>query len=271
VKGHAVQIETGSNQLHAAIDGGVGWLTFDNPERLNALSVGMAQASARAIDAFDRHDAVRVVVVTGGGDRAFISGADISEFGDRRTDPSARAEYDALLGEAWQVWDGAKKPRIAMINGFCLGGGLALALRCDIRVASDTAQFAIPAARLGLGYSLAGIKKLLSVVNPAFAAEILFTARRFNATEALTMGLINRVVDAKELKDTVAAMAETISMNAPLTVHAARQAIAEAQKPAGEQDPEKIRLLVEQCFRSEDYLEGQAAFAAKRPPEFRGH
>lgn len=265
-----MKMDTGSDQLHAEVVDGVGWLTFDNPKRLNALSVGMAQASARAIDAFERDDTVRVVVVTGAGDRAFISGADISEFGDRRTDPSARAEYDLLLGAAWQMWDAAQKPRIAMIHGFCLGGGLALALRCDIRIASTNAQFAIPAARLGLGYSLAGIKKLLTVVNPAFAAEMLFTARRFDAQEAIAMGLINRVVDASRLHETVGAMASTISANAPLTIRAARRAIAEAQRPEDTQDAAAVQQLVDACFASADYLEGQAAFAAKRPPAFRG-
>jgi len=265
-----VHLDTGSDQLHAHARDGVGWLTFDNPKRLNALSVGMAEASARAITAFDRDDTVRVIVVTGAGERAFVSGADISEFGERRTDPSARAEYDALLGKAWQVWEMSEKPRIAMINGFCLGGGLALALRCDIRIASDTAQFAIPAARLGLGYGLVGIKKLLSVVNPAFAAEMLFSARRFNADEAYGMGLINRVVAAEVLNDTVSELAGTISRNAPLTIRAARRAIAEAQRPEDAQDTRVVQQLVEACFRSEDYLEGQAAFAAKRPPDFRG-
>lgn len=265
-----MEIDTGSDQLHAHASGGVGWLTFDNPKRLNALSVGMAEASARAISAFDADETVRVIVVTGAGERAFISGADISEFGDRRTDPLARAEYDRLLGQAWQVWDEAQKPRIAMINGFCLGGGLALALRCDIRIASTTAQFAIPAARLGLGYGLTGIMKLLSVVNPAFAAEMLFTARRFNADEAFSMGLVNRVVATEQLQPTVSELADTISANAPLTIRAARRAIAEAQRPEDAQDTVLVQQLVDACFGSQDYLEGQAAFADKRPPQFKG-
>ena len=265
-----MQIDTGSEQLHAEVRDGVGWLTFDNPKRLNALSVGMAQASARAITQFEDDETVRVVVVSGAGDRAFISGADISEFGDRRTDPDARAEYDALLGEAWAVWEQAEKPRIAMINGFCLGGGLALALRCDIRIASTTAQFAIPAARLGLGYGFAGIKKLLSVVNPAHASEILFTAKRFNAAEAAAMGLVNRVVEQDALREVVSEMAATISGNAPLTIKAARRAILEAQRPVHEQDTKAVAALVEQAFRSADYLEGQAAFQEKRPPKFVG-
>lgn len=265
-----MRIDIGTDRVHADVCDGIGWLTFDNPDRLNALSVGMAQGSARAIEAFEQDNTVRVIVVTGAGDRAFISGADISEFGDRRTDPTARAEYDALIGEAWKTWEAAEKPRIAMINGFCLGGGLALALRCDIRLASDTAQFAIPAARLGLGYNFAGIQKLLRFVNPAYASEILFTARRFNATEAHTMGLINRVVSQAELHQTVEDMARTIRGNAPLTIRAAKRAIGEAQLPPEAQDIAAVTALVEGCFRSEDYLEGQAAFAAKRPPEFQG-
>lgn len=265
-----MRLETGSEHLAAEIDGHIGWMTFDNPAKLNALSVSMAQAAARVIQHFETSDAVRVVVIRGGGDRSFVSGADISEFGDKRTALDARAEYDAAMREAWKHWDGVSKPIIAMINGYCLGGGVILALRADIRVSSEGSQFGIPAARVGLGYKLASVEQLLRFVNPATAAEILYTGRRFSAADALRMGLVNQVVAPEELEDTVTGMAAQIAENAPLTIRACKAAIAEAQSPEGERDSARIEAMVEACFRSHDYREGTAAFREKRTPVFRG-
>ena len=265
-----MQLETRTEHLLAEVDGHVGRMTFNNPAKHNALSVSMAQAAGEAIQQFEASDDVRVVVIRGGGDRSFVSGADISEFGAKRTALDARAEYDEAMREAWKHWDGITKPVIAMINGYCLGGGVILALRADIRICSQGSQFGIPAARVGLGYKLASVEQLLRYVSPASAAEILYTGRRFSAEDALRMGLVNRVVAPGELEANVTTMAEEIAVNAPLTIRACKAAIAEAQAPEAERDPARIAALVEACFRSNDYREGTSAFREKRPPVFRG-
>lgn len=249
---------------------GVGWLTFNNPARHNALGTTMLAAIPKALAGFDADPEVGVVVIRGAGERAFVSGADISEFGERRTAPEARAEYDAIWAEAHEAWESFSKPIIAMITGYCLGGGVNTALQADIRIAGDNAQFAIPAGRLGLGYGFDGVRRLMNVIGPSWAAEMLFSARRFSAEEGLTMGLVNRVVPLDALEGEVTELAQTIAANAPLTLRACKAAIREVQKEEGEQDRRRVAELVDACFRSEDYLEGQQAFLEKRSPRFVG-
>lgn len=253
----------------ATVDG-VGWLTFSNPARHNALGVSMLAGIPKALAAFDADPEVGVVVIRGAGDRSFVSGADISEFGERRTSPEARAEYDAIWSEAHEAWESFTKPVIAMIIGYCIGGGVNTALQADIRIAGDNAQFAIPAGRLGLGYGFDGVQRLMNVIGPSWAAEVLFSARRFSAEEGLTMGLVNRVVPLASLEDSVTELATTIAANAPLTLRAAKAAIREVQKDREAQDRARVAELVDACFRSEDYLEGQKAFMEKRTPRFVG-
>ena len=204
------------------------------------------------------------------GERAFVSGADISEFSEKRTTVAARANYDDALAAAWASWRTVDKPIIAMIRGYCIGGGLMTAMKADIRVAADGSEFAIPAAKLGLGYAYGGVEELMALVGPSWASEILFSARRLGADEALRIGLVNRVVPVDELEPAVRALAATIAANAPLTVQACKAAIREARRDPSVRDLEAVERMVEACFRSDDYLEGQAAFAEKRPPRFRG-
>jgi enoyl-CoA hydratase/carnithine racemase len=249
---------------------GIGWLTFRNPTRHNALSSSMLADIPRELTIFEADPDVGVVVVHGAGDRAFVSGADISEFGDRRTTPEARAEYDATWAQAHNAWENFSKPVIAMIGGYCLGGGLNVALQADIRIAGDNAEFAIPAGRLGLGYGLDGVERLMNVVGPAWAAEMLFSARRFSAKEGLAMGLVNRVVSLDRLGMEVTTLAKSIAENAPLTVRACKAAIREAQREPLAQNRARVAELVDACFRSQDYLEGQRAFMEKRTPRFIG-
>ena len=265
------EIDTGTEKMLARVEDGIGWLTYNNPERHNAMSMEMQRAVPRALDAFADHADVRVVVVTGAGNRAFVSGADISEFGERRTSVDARAEYDAAGAAAWAAWRALDTPIIAMIRGYCIGGGLLTAMRADIRIAAEGSQFGVPAARLGLGYAFGGVEELVALVGPSWAAEILFSARRLSADEALHIGLVNRVVPADVLEAQVRALAHAIAANAPLTVRACKVAIREALRAPAERDRALVDELVEACFRSEDYLEGQAAFAEKREPRFRGH
>lgn len=262
--------DTGTEKLLVSADGPVATVTFNNPAKRNALSSDMRAALPGLLAALNADSDVRVVVVTGAGDKAFASGADISEFGAQRTSPEDRAVYDraqAALNDAWASLD---KPVIAMIRGFCMGGGLLTALQADLRIASEDSQFGIPAARLGLGYGFTGVTALTNLVGPSWTAEILFSARRFSAAEALRMGLVNRVVPAEGLREAVLDLAEVIARNAPLTVAAAKYAIREAGRPAGQRDVARVQAMVEACFRSADYREGQRAFAEKRPPAFTG-
>lgn len=268
--GSPARYETGTDKLLAEVVDGIAVVTFNNPSKRNALSGEMRAALPGLLEALRADTEVHVVVVTGAGDKAFISGADISEFAERRTSPAARAEYDRGWETVNRSWRSLEKPVIAMIRGFCIGGGLLIALQADIRIASDDSQFGIPAARLGLGYGFAGVATLMSLVGPAWTSEILFSARRFPAAEALQMGLVNRVVPAAELREQVMGLARNIAENAPLTVAACKAAILEAGRSPDQRDMARVETMIEACFRSDDYLEGQRAFAEKRPPAFTG-
>jgi len=209
-----------------------------------------------------------VVVLTGAGGKAFVSGADISKFESERSSKEAIDRYNETVDKANTAVFEFPKPTIAMIRGYCIGGGVGLALCCDLRICSDNSKFGVPAAKLGLGYGLKGIKKLVDVVGPSFAKEIFFTARQFTAVEALQMGLVNRVLPAEELEKYVQDYADTISGNAPLTVKSVKYIVGEAVKSANERNLKKCDELVAQCFASKDYIEGRQAFMEKRKPAF---
>jgi enoyl-CoA hydratase/carnithine racemase len=263
-------VDTGTEQMLAHVEDGIGWITYNNPARHNAMSFAMQLAVPRILEAFTVDPDVHVVVVRGAGDKAFVSGADISEFESRRTAVDARAEYDAALHASWGAWRSLPKPVIAMIRGYCIGGGLLTAMKADIRIAADDSQFAIPAARLGLGYAIEGVRELRDLVGPAHAAELLFSAHRIGAEEALAIGLVNRVVPVGELHAVVSELAATIATNAPLTVKACKAALRELAKDPAQRDLEHVEVMIEGCFRSDDYREGQRAFVEKRPPRFTG-
>lgn len=264
------RLKLDTDKMIAEVEDGIGWVVFNNPERRNAVSVEMQQALPVIFEAFQKDDSVRVVVMRGAGEKAFVSGADISQFEERRSSPEAVAEYERMGERSTQKMLALDKPLIAMIRGFCMGGGLLTAMRADIRIASEDAQFGIPAAKLGLGYGYSRIRPLVDLVGPANANEILFSGRRFAAEEALRMGLINRVVPVAELEPAVRELAKTIGENAPLTVKATKAIIREAVKDREDRDMALCDRLVEQCFASEDYAEGRRAFMEKRKPAFRG-
>jgi enoyl-CoA hydratase/carnithine racemase len=261
---------TGSEKMLARKAGGIGWMTFNNPERHNAVSMEMWQAAERILTDFTTDDAVRVVVVTGAGGKAFVSGADISKFESERSGEEAVNAYQAQTAKVYDLLHGCPKPTIAMIQGHCIGGGTALAVCCDLRICGETASFGVPAAKLGLGYPLSGLRRLVDVVGASFAKEIFFTARRWTSEEARIMGLVNRVVPNEKLEEFVVDYATTIAGNAPLTVASSKAIINEAVKDRGVADEAMCDRLVKACFASEDYIEGRRAFMEKRKPQFKG-
>jgi enoyl-CoA hydratase len=262
--------KTKTDKVLSRKDGRVGYVIFNNPERRNAVSLDMWARTTEILEGFARDDDVRVVVLTGAGGKAFVSGADVSRFESERASLEAAKVYNLTVERANTSIYEFPKPTIAMIRGYCIGGGLGLAVCCDLRICSDNSRFAIPAAKLGLGYSYPGVKRLTDVVGPAFAKEIFFTARQFDAEEARTMGLVNRVVPEAELEDYVKTYADTIAINAPLTVKTAKFIANEAMKDESTRDLARCRELVEQCFSSNDYAEGRRAFMEKRKPAFTG-
>jgi enoyl-CoA hydratase/carnithine racemase len=251
-------------------DGAIGWMLFNNPARHNAVSVEMWRAVPEILEEFGKDDAIRIVVLGGVGGKAFVSGADISEFGEKRSSREATLAYNALVEQASDKLLACKKPTIAMIQGYCIGGGLAISLCCDLRIAADHSRFGVPAAKLGLGYGYAGIKRLADVVGPSFAKEIFFTARQFDAGEALQMGLVNRVRPAAEVEAYVKDYAAMIAGNAPLTIGAVKLCVTEYAKDPEKRDLAACQSAVDHCFDSADYVEGRTAFMEKRKPVFRG-
>jgi enoyl-CoA hydratase len=261
---------TQTDKMLSKKEGRVGYVIFNNPERHNAVSLEMWEATARILEEFGKDDEVRVVVLTGAGGKAFVSGADISKFEDERSNEEAIARYNATVERANAAVYDYPKPTIAMIRGYCIGGGVGLSLCCDLRICSDNSRFAVPAAKLGLGYAYPGLKKLVDVVGPSFAKEIFYTARQFDAEEARMMGLVNRVVAPDELESYVKKYADMIGENAPLTIATTKFVIGQVVKEDSKRDLAKAADMVKRCFESSDYVEGRRAFMEKRKPAFTG-
>ncbi len=260
-----------ARQLLLEKDGPIGWIVFNQPEKRNAVSQEMWQLMPDYVRELAADDAIRVVILRGAGDRAFVAGADISQFKDRRRNMADEEEYRKISARGQEALATLAKPLLAMIHGYCVGGGVSIAITCDMRLAADDARFGVPAARLGLGYHYHGMEKLMRLVGPAYTKEIFFTARTdFSAQDALRMGLVNQVVPKAELEKFTREYALTMARNAPLTLRSAKATVEQLLRPPAERDLALLDRLIADCFNSQDYQEGVKAFSEKRRPQFQG-
>ncbi|MCJ2067696.1 enoyl-CoA hydratase [Methylobacterium sp. J-030] len=257
-------------QLIVQRDGPIGWLIFSNVAKHNAMTFEMWGGVPEAVASLAEDPEIRILALKGAGEKAFVSGADISEFETKRGSGEAQMAYNAAADAATAIIQTCPKPTLAMVRGYCIGGGLALALACDLRFAAEDTRFAIPAAKLGLGYRYAGMRRLVDVVGPSRAKDIFYSARQFDTAEALGMGLINRVVPREALEEEVRAYGARVAANAPLTIAAAKLAIDAATTEPGPDALAAVDRAIKACFASEDYREGPIAFREKRPPNFKG-
>jgi enoyl-CoA hydratase len=264
----ALSLPTPKILAHSA--DGIGWITFNQPEKRNAISREMWTAVGIAAGIYGKDDSVRVVVLAGAGGKAFASGADISEFATARASAEDEEKYHAISDQARTALLAMGKPIIAMIEGYCIGGGCATALLADLRIATPESKFGVPAAKLGVAYALEGLHRLVALVGPSVAKEIMFTGRQFTAAEALAAGLINRIVEPAALESTVTELAQVIARNAPLSIYHSRETIDMLAGDPSAWERARIEQLYDRCFDSADYREGRTAFMEKRTPVFKG-
>lgn len=264
------QPTAGQGSLATHVQDNTGWLVIDNEQRRNAMTLEMWTNLPDALDKLDSDPEVRLIIVRGAGEATFVSGADISEFEQTRGTADAAQNYDRINVAAFDALRRTTKPTLAMIRGHCLGGGLGLALACDLRLASSDAVFGIPAARLGIAYPVDAMTSLVQAIGPSNAKKMMFTAERLNAEEALRLGLISELVEPEALEERCRQLAQTMSENAPLTLAAAKLAIDLAADPANQTLAPKAHSAAIRCFESSDFTEGRDAFLEKRQPAFEG-
>jgi enoyl-CoA hydratase len=252
------------------VSDGVGVITFNNPEKRNAMSLEMWEGLGNALAELRNDPNVRVAILTGAGGQAFVSGADISQFEKERHNAQASEEYSRRSAAQRALLADYPKPTIACISGFCLGGGMLVAMLCDIRIAADHSQFGIPAAKLGIAYGYDGLRHLVSLVGPSRARLIMYTGMRIDAAEAARIGLVDRILPGAELWDATMDIACTIAGNAPLSIQASRITIAQILKDPDKRDMKAIDAIGRACMDSEDFREGRSAFMEKRKPKFQG-
>ena len=259
-----------SEKMISRVKDGIGYITFNNPEKHNAVSIEMWDALENILDDFRENQNIRVIVLNGAGGKSFVSGADISKFDKERSSKDAVLSYNKRTQKVYENLETFSKPTIAMINGYCIGGGLNVAVCCDIRICSEKSKFAMPAAKLSLGYPFSSIKRLFDVMGPGMAKHFMFTAEKISADEALSCGLVQKLVKEDDLELFVNNYASTISKNAPLTIKAMKQIGIEISKNSDDRDLLLCEQLASACFDSEDYKEGRKAFMEKRSANFKG-
>lgn len=259
-----------SEKMISRVKDGIGYITFNNPEKHNAVSIEMWDALENILDGFRENQNIRVIVLNGAGGKSFVSGADISKFDKERSSKDAVLSYNKRTQKVYEKLETFPKPTIAMINGYCIGGGLNVAVCCDIRICSEKSKFAMPAAKLSLGYPFSSIKRLFDVMGPGMAKHFMFTAEKISADEALSCGLVQKLVKEDDLELFVNNYASTISKNAPLTIKAMKQIGIEISKNSDDRDLLLCEQLASACFDSEDYKEGRKAFMEKRSANFKG-
>lgn len=259
-----------TEKMLSRVKDGVGYITFNNPEKHNAVSIEMWDALEQILDGFRSSQNIRVIVLSGAGGKAFVSGADISKFDKERSSKEAVLSYNKRTQKVYENLETFPKPTIAMIDGYCIGGGLNLAVCCDIRICSEKSKFAMPAAKLSLGYPFSSIKRLFDVMGPGMAKHFMFTAEKISASEALACGLVQKLVSEDNIDSYVKDYALNIANNAPLTIKAMKQIGIEISKNSDERDLLLCEKLASACFDSEDYKEGRKAFMEKRKPNFQG-
>jgi enoyl-CoA hydratase/carnithine racemase len=259
-----------TEKMLSRVKDGVGYITFNNPEKHNAVSIEMWDALEQILDGFRSSQDIRVIVLSGAGGKAFVSGADISKFDKERSSKEAVLSYNKRTQKVYENLETFPKPTIAMIDGYCIGGGLNLAVCCDIRICSEKSKFAMPAAKLSLGYPFSSIKRLFDVMGPGMAKHFMFTAEKISASEALACGLVQKLVSEDSIDSYVKDFALNIANNAPLTIKAMKQIGIEISKNSDERDLLLCEKLASACFDSEDYKEGRKAFMEKRKPNFQG-
>lgn len=259
-----------TEKMLSRIEEGVGYITFNNPDKHNAVSIEMWDALEKILDNFRNSNKIRVIVLNGAGGKSFVSGADISKFDKERSSKEAVLSYNKRTQKVYELLESFPKPTIAMIDGYCIGGGLNLAVCCDIRICSEKSKFAMPAAKLSLGYPFSSIKRLFDVMGPGMAKHFMFTAEKISATEALACGLVQKLISEDSIDSYVKDYALTIANNAPLTIKAMKQIGIEILKNPNERDLLLCEKLASACFDSDDYKEGRKAFMEKRKPNFKG-
>ena len=258
-----------TEKIIARKDGKIGWMIINNPEKRNAVSLSMREAMTQVFNEYDKDPEVRVLIIRGYGGKAFISGADISEFKDIRSDYDAEEKYAKATEIMTKAMNAFKKPILAMIEGYCVGGGVATAIACDMRIATKDTKYGIPAAKLGLAYGFDNLRQLVELVGPSNAKRILFTGDLIDADDAHRIGLVDELCALNELEDKVLSIADKISANAPLTVLASKETVKHVLRPEI-RDHQKLKEMAKICFDSDDYREGREAFMEKRKPEFKG-
>jgi len=268
---NTTELTVSTDKIRAHITDATGYVIFNNPERHNAVSLEMWDAVEEVLSAFSNDERIRVVVLTGAGGKAFVSGADISKFEKERGSKEAVTHYNARLKVVYDIIENFPKPTIAMIDGYCIGGGLNLATCTDIRIASAKSRFSMPAAKLALGYPFDAIRRLINAVGAASAKKLMFSAKSIDAETALNLDLVQEVVAEDALSARVEELAQTIAGNAPMTIGAMKFIATQVMHPdPSARDLARCDAMVAACFDSNDYVEGRQAFMEKRKPNFKG-